>query len=72
MGGLPPGEACEDEEFILKDSQRVIEAYHDTSRGSMVQIVLASCSPFSVTGDLLVNSAELTRQLGCRTPHPPV
>ncbi len=62
QGGLPPDETCEDEDFILEDSQRLIETFHDAARGSMLQIVLAPCSPFSVTGDLLVNTAELARQ----------
>jgi 8-oxoguanine deaminase len=61
-GGLPPDECVEDEPFILKDSQRVIEKYHDASTGSMTQIVLAPCSPFSVTESLLRDSAALARQ----------
>jgi cytosine/adenosine deaminase-related metal-dependent hydrolase len=61
-GGLPPDETTEDEDFILEDSRRVIETYHDPSRGSMLQIVLAPCSPFSVSGDLMIRSAELARQ----------
>lgn len=61
-GGLPPDETCEDEDFILEDSARVIERYHDTARGSMLQVVLAPCSPFSVTGDLLRNTAALARE----------
>ena len=61
-GGLPPDDCVEDEAFILKDSQRVIETYHDASVGSMTQIVLAPCSPFSVTTSLLKDSAALARQ----------
>ncbi len=61
-GGLPPDDCVEDEPFILKDSQRVIEKYHDASTGSMTQIVLAPCSPFSVTESLLKDSAALARQ----------
>ena len=60
-GGLPPDSVVEDEEFILKDSQRLIEQYHDPRPGSYTQIVLAPCSPFSVTGDLMRQSAELAR-----------
>jgi 8-oxoguanine deaminase len=60
-GGLPPDDCVEDEDFILKDSQRVIERYHDASLGSMTQIALAPCSPFSVTADLLKESAALAR-----------
>lgn len=62
QGGLPPDEVTEDEDFILEDCQRVIEEYHDPSPGSMIQIVLSPCSPFSVTADLMRNSAELARQ----------
>src|SRR5438132_1530136 len=61
-GGLPPDDCLEDEPFILKDSQRVIEKYHDASVGSMTQVVLAPCSPFSVTTSLLKDSAALARQ----------
>jgi 8-oxoguanine deaminase len=61
-GGLPPDEICEDEDEILSDSKRLIEAFHDTSPGSMLQLVLAPCSPFSVTSELLRASAELARQ----------
>ncbi len=49
-GGLPPDSVVEDEDAILKDSQRLIETYHDPNPGAMTQIVLAPCSPFSVTG----------------------
>ena len=63
-GGLPPDSVVDSEDFILKDSQRLIEQYHDSSVGSMVQIVLAPCSPFSVTGDLMRESAHLARQYG--------
>ncbi len=51
-GGLPPDSVVDTEENILRDSQRLIETYHDPKPGSMLQIVLAPCSPFSVTGDL--------------------
>jgi cytosine/adenosine deaminase-related metal-dependent hydrolase len=65
-GGLPPDDCVEDEAFILRDSQRVIETYHDASLGSMTQIVLAPCSPFSVTTSLLKDSAALARQYKVR------
>jgi cytosine/adenosine deaminase-related metal-dependent hydrolase len=61
-GGLPPDKVVEDEDFILKDSQRLIEQYHDPNPGSMVQVVLAPCSPFSVTPDLMRQSASLARE----------
>ncbi|NPA06062.1 MAG: 8-oxoguanine deaminase [Chloroflexi bacterium] len=66
QGGLPPDSVVEDEAFILKDSQRLIEQYHDPKPGSMLQIVLAPCSPFSVTGDLMRESARLARAYGVR------
>ncbi len=63
-GGLPPDSVVDDEDSILKDSQRLIQKYHDAKPGSMVQIVLAPCSPFSVTGELMKQSAKLARQYG--------
>lgn len=63
-GGLPPDTVVDSEEFILKDSQRLIQRYHDSKPGSMVQIVLAPCSPFSVTGELMIQSAKLAREYG--------
>lgn len=64
QGGLPPDSVVDSEVDILKDSVRLIEAYHDPKPGSMVQIVLAPCSPFSVTGELMKQSAALARQYG--------
>ena len=63
-GGLPPDHVVENEEFILKDLQRLIEQYHDPMPGSMVQIVLAPCSPFSVTPSLMEASAAMARNYG--------
>lgn len=65
-GGLPPDRLVQTKEEILRDSERLIKAYHDTSIGSMSQIVLAPCSPFSVTTDLLKDSAALARQYGVK------
>ena len=65
-GGLPPDDCVEEEPAILKDSQRVIEAYHDPATGAMTRIVLAPCSPFSVTEGLLRDSAAMARQYGVR------
>jgi len=64
QGGLPPDSVVDTEEAILADSQRLIERYHDAKPGSMLQIVLAPCSPFSVTGELMKQSAKLARQYG--------
>jgi 8-oxoguanine deaminase len=63
-GGLPPDSVVEKEEDILKESLRLIERYHDPKAGAMVRIVLAPCSPFSVTGELMRQSAALARQYG--------
>src|SRR5579859_5775072 len=63
-GGLPPDSVVEDEEAILRDSQRVIEQYHDASRLAMLRIVLAPCSPFSVSPNLMRQSIELARSYG--------
>ena len=63
-GGLPPDSVVDSEDSILRDSQRVIEQYHDARPGAMVQIVLAPCSPFSVTTDLMKQSAKLARNYG--------
>ncbi len=64
QGGLPPDSVVDTEENILKDSQRLIEKYHDAKLGAMVRIVLAPCSPFSVTSDLMKQSAKLAREYG--------
>ncbi len=63
-GGLPPDSVVEDEKYILKDSQRLIEQYHDPNPGALTQVVLAPCSPFSVTADLMRSSASLAREYG--------
>jgi 8-oxoguanine deaminase len=63
-GGLPPDEAVEDEETILQDSERAIREYHDPAPYAMIRIVVAPCSPFSVTPDLMRASAELARRYG--------
>jgi cytosine/adenosine deaminase-related metal-dependent hydrolase len=63
-GGLPPDSVVEEEEAILRDSQRLIEQYHQPAPGGMIQIVLAPCSPFSVTPQLMRESAALARAYG--------
>lgn len=63
-GGLPPDSVVDTEEHIIEDSIRLIEKYHDANPGSMLQIVLAPCSPFSVTEDLMRESAHLARSYG--------
>jgi 8-oxoguanine deaminase len=63
-GGLPPDSVVEDEDFILKDTQRAIETYHDPEPRAMLRIVVAPCSPFSVTPDLMREAAALARSYG--------
>jgi cytosine/adenosine deaminase-related metal-dependent hydrolase len=65
-GGLPPDDCVEAEDVILADSLRVIQRYHDATPGSMLQIVLAPCSPFSVTPGLMRDSAALAREHGVK------
>ena len=65
-GGLPPDSVVQTVDEIMADSARIIESYHDPRPGSMRQIVLAPCSPFSVSGELLRQSAILARQYGVR------
>jgi 8-oxoguanine deaminase len=63
-GGLPPDSVVEDEDFILRDTQRAIETYHDAAPYAMLRIVVAPCSPFSVTPDLMREAAALARSCG--------
>lgn len=63
-GGLPPDSVVEEEEAILRDTRRLIEQYHDPQRHAMLRIVVAPCSPFSVTRDLMRQSADLARSYG--------
>ncbi|WP_194724161.1 8-oxoguanine deaminase [Noviherbaspirillum malthae] len=63
-GGLPPDRVVEDEAAILKDTQRLIETWHDSSRHAMQRIVVAPCSPFSVSRDLMRESAAMARHYG--------
>jgi len=64
MGGLPPDRVVEDEAAILKDTQRLIERWHNPRRFAMQRIVVAPCSPFSVSRELMRDSALLARQHG--------
>ena len=65
-GGLPPDSVVQTVDEILRDSVHAIEAYHDASYGAMHRVALAPCSPFSVSADLLQESAKLARQYGVR------
>lgn len=65
-GGLPPDSLVEDEAAILEDCIRVVDAFHDPSPGAMVRIALAPCSPFSVSRELMRDTALLAREKGVR------
>jgi 8-oxoguanine deaminase len=65
-GGLPPDSVVQTEDEILKDSRRVIEQYHDRSELAMRKVMLAPCSPFSITSELMKESARLAREYGVR------
>ncbi len=61
QGGLPPDRVCDSAEAILRDSRRVIETFNDPAPYSMCRVALAPCSPFSVTPELMRESAHLAR-----------
>lgn len=65
-GGLPPDSVVQNMDEILFDSERLIEKYHDSGRYSMRQVVLAPCAPFTVTEELMIESAKLARKKGVR------
>jgi 8-oxoguanine deaminase len=66
QGGLPPDSVVEDRDAILAASEAAVDRWHDPSPGSMLRIALAPCSPFSVTPELLRESADLARRRGVR------
>ena len=65
-GGLPPDDVVADDDEILAASESAVNRHHDRSHGAMVRVALAPCSPFSVTEDLMVRSAELAERLDVR------
>jgi 8-oxoguanine deaminase len=65
-GGLPPDSVVQDAQTILADCERVVNAYHQSGPGAMVQVALAPCSPFSVSEPLMRESAALASRLGVR------
>ena len=69
QGGLPPDSVVEREPDILRDTRRLIETYHDPAPGAMLRVVVAPCSPFSVTPELMREARELARSYGvaCHT-----
>ncbi len=66
QGGLPPDRVVEKEDFILQETRRLIETWHDTKPGAMLQVAVAPCSPFTVSQDLMRESAKLARAYGVR------
>ncbi|MGB7431902.1 MAG: 8-oxoguanine deaminase [Ahrensia sp.] len=64
-GGLPPESVVQDADTILADCERVISKYHCTDEGAMTQVALAPCSPFSVTQELMRDTAALAKKCGC-------
>ena len=66
QGGLPPDRVTQDEDTILRDTRRVIEAFHDPKPYAMCRVGVAPCSPFSVTPALMKESAKLARSYGVR------
>jgi 8-oxoguanine deaminase len=65
-GGLPPDSVVQDDDEILADSERLVATHHDRSWGAMVRIALAPCSPFSVTPQLMRDTAALAERLDVR------
>jgi cytosine/adenosine deaminase-related metal-dependent hydrolase len=65
-GGLPPDDVVERRDEILAATQSAIDEFHDSSAGSMLRMGVAPCSPFSVTGELMTEAAELARRSGVR------
>lgn len=65
-GGLPPDDVVQDHDVILDESARAVAKHHDRNPGAMVRVALAPCSPFSVTKQLMIDSAELAARLDVR------
>ena len=65
-GGLPPDDVVQDHDVILDESAHAVAKHHDRSHGAMVRVALAPCSPFSVTKQLMIDSAELAAKLDVR------
>ncbi len=65
-GGLPPDDVVSDDDSILAASAEAVERHHDRAHGAMTRVALAPCSPFSVTEQLMVRTAELAEQLDVR------
>ncbi|GAA3926056.1 8-oxoguanine deaminase [Litoribacillus peritrichatus] len=66
QGGLPPQSTVQTDDIILRDCERVIKQFHQPHEGAMIQLALAPCSPFSVTPELMTQTASLAREYGVR------
>lgn len=64
QGGLPPDSVVETDAQVLAESRRLVETYHDPKPGALVRVVLAPCSPFNVSPDLMRETAKLARHYG--------
>lgn len=64
QGGLPPDSVVESDAQVLAESRRLVETYHDAKPGALIQVVLAPCSPFNVSPDLMRETAKLARHYG--------
>ena len=64
-GGLPPDSIVQDDDTILADCERVLNKYHDRSEGSMLQVALAPCAPFTVTKRLMTETIGLAHKHDC-------
>jgi cytosine/adenosine deaminase-related metal-dependent hydrolase len=65
-GGLPPDHVVEDRDAVLAATEEAVDRWHDPAPDSMVQVAVAPCSPFSVTGGLMLDAADLARRHGVR------
>ncbi|HEX9168406.1 MAG TPA: 8-oxoguanine deaminase [Roseiarcus sp.] len=65
-GGLPPDSVVQDEDAILTDSERVLKLFHDPKPGAQIRVALAPCSPFSISKDLMSESARLAERYDCQ------
>jgi len=65
-GGLPPDDVVQSEDFIMKDCERLVHKFRDSDKFPMTQLVMAPCSPFSVTTELLKQTAEMAKKWGVR------
>ena len=65
-GGLPPDDVVQEDDEILSECRDAVERHHDRAFGAMTRVALAPCSPFSVTKDLMIRTAQLAEELDVR------